>query len=91
MYRYFYVSTSGGLIVLGHRVPTYNTRVFKPLTSAMKCIEVLISVEQVSAVVVMTSPSLRVFISNLQIHTMRWADESSKEVDGHEICHFSHV
>jgi hypothetical protein len=34
--------------------------------------------EQVPAVVVIMSPSLRVFASNLQNHTVQWADECSE-------------
>jgi hypothetical protein len=78
MYRYFFLGSSGGLIVLGQRVPPYRTRVFIPLTGAMKYLEVQIPVEQLYVVLMTISPSLRVFVSNLQNHTVRWADESSE-------------
>jgi hypothetical protein len=78
MYRYFFLGSSGGLIVLGQRVPPYKTRVFNPLTGAMKCLKVQIPTEQLSLVHVTMSLSLRVIVSNSQNHTVRWADESSE-------------
>jgi hypothetical protein len=78
MCRYFFVGTSGGLIVLGQRVQPYKTLVFKPLTGAMKRPKMQILVEQLSAVLMTMFLSLRVFASKLQNHTVQWADESSE-------------
>ena len=81
--------------MLGQRVPPYKTRLFNPLTGAMKRLRVQIPVEQLSAVVVSMSPSLRVFVSDIQNHTIRLADESSKEGPsyefGEELCRAADV
>jgi hypothetical protein len=44
----------------------------------MKCLKVQILAERLSTVIVTVSPFLMVFVSNLQNHTVRSADESSE-------------
>ncbi|XBI32791.1 hypothetical protein VPH35_056194 [Triticum aestivum] len=77
--RYFFVGvTKGGLFVLGQRAQPYQTRVLNPFTGAMARFKVHIPMEQVSSVVVTTSPMM-VFISNLLNDCVSWADQTSEE------------
>jgi hypothetical protein len=59
-------------------VSPYKTHVFNPLTGAMKCLKVQISLERLSTVIVTVSPFLMVFVSNIQNHTVRLTDENSE-------------
>ncbi|XBI32781.1 hypothetical protein VPH35_056186 [Triticum aestivum] len=57
--RYFFVGVmKGGLFVLGQRAQPYQTRVLNPFTGAMARFKVHIPMEQVSSVVVTTSPMM---------------------------------
>ncbi|XBI22497.1 hypothetical protein VPH35_063512 [Triticum aestivum] len=77
--RYFFVGvTKGGLFVLGQRAQPYQTRVLNPFTGAMARFKVPIPMEQVSSVVVTTSPMM-VFISDLLNNCVSWADQTSEE------------
>ena len=77
--RYFHVgSTTGGLLVLGQRVPPYKTRLYNPLTNSFKRLRAQIPSEVLFSVAVTMSP-LMVFISSKWRHTLHWADESTKE------------
>jgi hypothetical protein len=45
MYGYFYVGTSGVLIMIGQSAPPYKTLVFNPLTGVIKRLKVHILAE----------------------------------------------
>ena len=69
--------------MLGQRVQPYKTLVLNLLAGSMECLKAQIPAEQLSSVVMMTSP-LMMFISDLQNNTLRWADQSSKEGAPHQ-------
>ena len=64
--------------MLGQRVWPFHIRLLNPLTGAMKRLRAHIPAEELSVVVVTESPSLTVFIADLQ-STLWWADESTAE------------
>ena len=64
--------------MLGQRVQPYKTRVLNPLTGCIERLKVQIPAEELSSIVLMTSP-LMVFLSDLQNCGLRWADQSTKE------------
>ena len=64
--------------MLGQRVQPYRTRVLNPLTGCIVCLKAQIPAEELSSVVVMTSP-LMVFVSDLQNCGLRWPDQSTEE------------
>ncbi len=64
--------------MLGQRVQPYKTRVLNPLTGCIVRLKAQIPAEELSSVVVMTSP-LMVFVSDLQNCSLRWADQSTEE------------
>ncbi|KAK1665022.1 hypothetical protein QYE76_053181 [Lolium multiflorum] len=70
--------TGGFIIVLGQRVQPYKTPVLNPLAGCIVCLKAQIPAEELSSVVVMTSP-LIVFVSDLQNCSLRWADQSTEE------------
>jgi hypothetical protein len=64
--------------MLGQRAQLYKTRVFNPLTGAIKGFDAQIPAEELSSIVVTMKPSLTIFVSDLQNNTIRWANKSSE-------------
>ncbi|XBI22500.1 hypothetical protein VPH35_063515 [Triticum aestivum] len=64
--------------VRSRRAQSYQTRVLPPFTGAMARFKVPIPMEQVSSVVVTTSPMM-VFISDLLNNCVSWANQTSGE------------